>query len=888
MVQQLIPTVLRIRRDQLRPLIRLPHVSPVAPELNTFFGLFSDDSFTEARAAERVNALGAWQEPLIRDLDNEHQFEAPASWGIDDDRPSDTLWHVYCESLSTRYPNRSPLILPSPISLDNLPTTFLTPEIRQRLPQCSNLLFILRRNLHEYWFGDLNFHTTILHILAPWPAGAAGVLDILSAYAALEQCLRVATRDPACRIDLTQGYNISPTPHLVDRSWRYVLRALTLWHEASNPNEFWPRPATLVDSTGWDIPGFMGGLPEMLYQQQNEHPEGPTVELPEQAAVVMPQGVLQLLISLTHHVKTIEFAKREIDNGAEGILFSGIPNTVDDECGTGSGSLCPVEVTALRRSQKQIIAGRTIPAVKMADIVPAGREERFQNQIDTHPPGASSEQIAASQRLTELHWNHGVNETMVGLDENGQGFIKSLEMPQYPAFMSTLVNSTNILRTGASSAILPYFAYLEIDNQPPIFWIQRRRPGLEPEDRIMSTREHNFYGPTPWMIQEPLCTEAIESSHHSNMAIIRISRLLGNDLNFVPAMVAARATRFGQWTLENYTMDPFDREERFQRTQTLPDPRGLEPTGWLTSDIMDAVTTRYNRFHTDAEIFSVSITTLLAVTGDSSHLEQRPLGARFWIFIQSNVQADQSGNHFWISIVDRVKGHFFSHNSLRDVGDPSILFAVLRPVFESPRVQNIAGSAPTLTRPANTVVDVPQQLNGYDCGVYSVRTITGFLEGLSEIQGPIPADGESQAARSYIPENWSSTEYRGFLRRSFPIRPPHAGGISTTPNLLNNVLTALSDANHEDDVERAMWHLDNAGGILLQMSCLPVGNLPVGCLCENHDNRCGFSVVPVPPGYKRLYTLGGIVDQSSTAPCPTAIFAGLPKRFDKIEWEQPT
>ncbi|KAG0633486.1 hypothetical protein HOY80DRAFT_619858 [Tuber brumale] len=152
----------------------------------------------------------------------------------------------------------------------------------------------------------------------------------------------------------------------------------------------------------------------------------------------------------------------------------------------------------------------------------------------------------------------------------------------------------------------------------------------------MSTSQHNFYGPTPWMIQEPLCTEAIVSSPPGNMPITAISQLLCNDLNFVPARVAARATRFGQWTLEKYTMDPFDREERFQRTQTLPDPRGLDPTGWLTSDIMDAVTTRYNQFHPDAEIFSVSLTALLAVTGDGSQLEQSRLGARFWIFIQSN------------------------------------------------------------------------------------------------------------------------------------------------------------------------------------------------------------------------------------------------------------
>lgn len=384
---------------------------------------------------------------------------------------------------------------------------------------------------------------------------------------------------------------------------------------------------------------------------------------------------------------------------------------------------------------------------------------------------ASAESIAANRRDTELQWNPGVNKFMVTLDENGQGFIKGLELPYHPRYMSTHVNSTNILNVQPSSAVLPNFAYLEIDNQPPIFWFQRSRPVLQRESRIITASKHNFYGPTPWMIPESIFTQAIEPTIPPGVPTAGILQLLGNDSNFTPAMVAAREARFGPWTLENYTMDPFDSEGRFQGTQRVADPRGLEPMGWLTSDIMDAVVTRYSQFHPEAEIISVSLTTLLAVTGDPSHLSGSRLGARFWIFIQSDVQADQPGTHWWISIVDRVKGHFFSHDSLLGIGDPSILFNVLRPIFESPAVQTIAGSAATLTLPANTVVDVPQQPNEYDCGVFSVRTVIAFLEGLAQVQGPIPTDGESQAARSYIPQNWSATEYRGVLRTSFPVRP---------------------------------------------------------------------------------------------------------------------
>ena len=178
-------------------------------------------------------------------------------------------WRVYCEFLSRRYPNRYPLIISNPISLDNfkLPATFLTPGIRQRLPQCSNLLFILRNSLHEYWFGNLNFQTTTLHILTPWPAGEAAVPDNLLAQGALEECLRVAIRDPTRRISLAQGYNVSTPPQGIECSWRYALRAMTLWHESSDPDHFWPNPVTPFDSAGWGMPEFiMSGLMDTLYQ----------------------------------------------------------------------------------------------------------------------------------------------------------------------------------------------------------------------------------------------------------------------------------------------------------------------------------------------------------------------------------------------------------------------------------------------------------------------------------------------------------------------------------------------------------------------------------------------------------------------------------------------
>ena len=71
----------------------------------------------------------------------------------------------------------------------------------------------------------------------------------------------------------------------------------------------------------------------------------------------VPDEIKQLLVQLTGHIRAIEFAQREIDNGAEAIMFRGIPNSRHDECDPGGNGSCPIEVTALRRCQKQIFLG---------------------------------------------------------------------------------------------------------------------------------------------------------------------------------------------------------------------------------------------------------------------------------------------------------------------------------------------------------------------------------------------------------------------------------------------------------------------------------------------------------------------------------------------------
>jgi len=71
----------------------------------------------------------------------------------------------------------------------------------------------------------------------------------------------------------------------------------------------------------------------------------------------MTSEIEQVFRALNGHIRAIEFAQREIDNGAEAILFQGVPDSRVDECDpTGTGP-CPIEVTALHRCQKQIFLG---------------------------------------------------------------------------------------------------------------------------------------------------------------------------------------------------------------------------------------------------------------------------------------------------------------------------------------------------------------------------------------------------------------------------------------------------------------------------------------------------------------------------------------------------
>jgi hypothetical protein len=76
----------------------------------------------------------------------------------------------------------------------------------------------------------------------------------------------------------------------------------------------------------------------------------------------------------------------------------------------------------------------------------------------------------------------------------------------------------------------------------------------------------------------------------------------------------------------------------------------------------------------------------------------------------------------------------------------------------------------------------------------------------------------------------------------------HAVGY-TSQVMLQNMQTILDRGMHDEQLEKAMWHLDHAGGVLLRLKNLNLDGTS-HCLCTKEIDSCGLGVLAVPAGYK--------------------------------------
>jgi hypothetical protein len=306
----------------------------------------------------------------------------------------------------------------------------------------------------------------------------------------------------------------------------------------------------------------------------------------------------------------------------------------------------------------------------------------------------------------------------------------------------------------------------------PIFWVGRRDKGIY-KSNLKNGPSYDvprFHGPTPWKKREPLCTEAVSPVASFDSAG-RLAVLVGDD-EYTQTKREGRTGRFGQWMLDENTFVPhFDDEDRFQREEVLPDPRGLDPGQWVSSDLLDNVVKDcQEKKHPEVIVFKASIAALL----HNSDINPETLTPRFWVFPQSNASRSQEATHWWITIVDRVKGHIYSHDSSQGACDPRVFFSTLQGLFATPAVQAMPGTAPALRCPRRTwVVPTRQQGNGYDCGVFTAKTLMSFVEAITEIGLNVPVDDTSPAGVPRVPPagEWSPSEYRKYLKEKYPASP---------------------------------------------------------------------------------------------------------------------
>lgn len=81
----------------------------------------------------------------------------------------------------------------------------------------------------------------------------------------------------------------------------------------------------------------------------------------DRSPVELPNRVHDVIERLSQHKDVLEYAKWEMEHGAEAVLFRGITEPGSDACaGVDDATACLVELIPLRRNQKIILDGYVV------------------------------------------------------------------------------------------------------------------------------------------------------------------------------------------------------------------------------------------------------------------------------------------------------------------------------------------------------------------------------------------------------------------------------------------------------------------------------------------------------------------------------------------------
>lgn len=217
---------------------------------------------------------------------------------------------------------------------------------------------------------------------------------------------------------------------------------------------------------------------------------------------------------------------------------------------------------------------------------------------------------------------------------------------------------------------------------------------------------------------------------------------------------------------------------------------------------------------------------------------------------------DTPNSHWWLTIINTVTGGVYVHNSMRGVGGGPKTAALVENL--NWHLSHISGAdlaasnaarkfgpwAKLLAKPVRVACN--QQRGGSnDCGVYVVKAIELLVDRVGT--------GDKQACSRQIILDDANTGWEDRTRKMLTIKEKKSQ--RTIRAILEPVELKLRE--HQEGLDRALWHLQHAGAILLSFNHLD----PEASLTHDQNQRCpspspaseegcGMTVIPVPRGHK--------------------------------------
>lgn len=234
---------------------------------------------------------------------------------------------------------------------------------------------------------------------------------------------------------------------------------------------------------------------------------------------------------------------------------------------------------------------------------------------------------------------------------------------------------------------------------------------------------------------------------------------------------------------------------------------------------------------------------------------------------------ESPNSHWWMTVIDSVTGKAYVHDSLKRGANRSktkklvenlnwFLKAHYPALKEIPSIR-ASGKAPFAPIPSPILCSTAkQQTNGFDCGIFVLGNVAGFVNLLER-----GYDDEKICEEVLISEEWTADGLRKqLLDLKKPVGQTNTFTIILRPeinpliSLLQMIKARKSDVETWAEVDArlneypkaqfadAFWHLDNAGAILISYKDIDLRPADAGSPMSPDTSE--VTLVPVPMGHK--------------------------------------